>query len=128
MTEAPLKPPELTCDVCSAEPAVGVACVPFVPMSVAYGRRCLDANAHPWDVLVANQACLGTTSLDADAVHPAWRSMVLDTLKHLGKTKEQFDADVVESIDFANQEEAKMAAQEPSGEPPRPFDQEKEEQ
>ena len=84
----------LTCDVCGKEEAVGVACVPFVPMSVAYGRECLQANAHPWDVLVANTACLnGLENACKD-----WKTMVEDTCKHLGKTMEEFNHDVEESI------------------------------
>lgn len=35
------------CEVCGAEPMVGVAAVPGVPMSVAYGRNCLQHGATP---------------------------------------------------------------------------------
>jgi hypothetical protein len=82
---------ELTCDVCEKEPAVGVACVPGVPISMAYGAHCLAANAHPLSILVANTACCG-----GDLSHLAgwWQDMVTDTLTYLGKTREWFDAEV----------------------------------
>lgn len=35
------------CEVCQAEPSVGVASTPLAAMSVAYGRRCLQENAQP---------------------------------------------------------------------------------
>jgi hypothetical protein len=35
------------CEVCGNEPGLGVACIPGMPMSVAYGRTCLENNAHP---------------------------------------------------------------------------------
>lgn len=36
-----------TCDVCGAEPAVGVGAVPGAPMSLAYGRECLRRHTQP---------------------------------------------------------------------------------
>lgn len=84
----------LKCDVCNDEEAVGVACVPGVPMSCAYGKRCLEANAHPWGVLIANTACCG----GLDHCNDEWKQMVTDTCTHLGKTLEQFSADVAFEI------------------------------
>ena len=92
--------PELTCSVCEAEPAIGVSAVPGVPFSVAYGLKCLRANAHPYNVLVANTAsivsevdmAMGTGVLEPTA--DWWKKMVLDTLAHLDIAPEQFDADV----------------------------------
>lgn len=41
-----------SCDVCDNEPMKGVASIPGMPVSVAYGENCLRANAHPWWALV----------------------------------------------------------------------------
>ena len=82
---------EMKCEVCQNEPVCGVASIPFIPMSVAYGAKCLAANAHPWWALVANQAAIGDP---LETTHPVWQAMVRDTCRHLGKTVEQFKADV----------------------------------
>lgn len=82
--------PALICEVCGDEPAVSVASVPGVPISVAYGRKCLDANAHPYGIVVANTADVDGYDNSAEW----WKQIVDDTLVHLGKTREQFDADV----------------------------------
>lgn len=85
---------DLKCDVCDDEPVVGVFAVPGVPCSIAYGQRCLDANAHEWGLLVANTSICG----GLDQMAGWWKQMVEDTCKHLGKTREQFDADVAQAI------------------------------
>lgn len=79
-----------TCDVCGKEPAVGVAAVPGVPISMAYGRDCLEANAHPYGILVANTALVG----GLDRAGDWWIEMVDATLLHLHKTRVDFDRDV----------------------------------
>jgi hypothetical protein len=61
-------PEEWKCAVCQNELAVGVACIPGIPMSVAYGRTCLEAGAHPSWALRANVACCG----GVDAVIPEY--------------------------------------------------------
>jgi len=83
----------LICDVCGKNEAVGVAAVPMVPISMAYCRACLDANAHPWEILVANTACIG----GLDSANESWKEMVMDTCKHLGRTLEEFNTAVAES-------------------------------
>lgn len=83
-----------TCDVCGAEPSVGVVSVPGVPCSMSYGRRCIDAGAHPWGILVANTACIGGLQHAA----PWWKTMVEDTCRHLGKTIDEFNRDVDASL------------------------------
>lgn len=45
------------CEVCKQEPAVGVACVPGIPYSAAYGRNCLQNYADPYEIVRANIAC-----------------------------------------------------------------------
>lgn len=83
---------EFLCEVCGKEAAVGVASVPMVPMSVAYGLACLRANAHPWDILAINTAVLGGLA----HTNEAWRAMVEDTCKHLGRSQEEFETAVSE--------------------------------
>lgn len=82
------------CDVCNKNESVGVACVPGVPISMAYCRECLQVNAHPYYVLVANTAMCG----GLDQMNDEWKGMVTDTCKHLGKTIEQFNLDVQDDI------------------------------
>src|SRR5579864_694785 len=84
----------MLCDVCSKNEALGVCCVPGCPVSMAYCKECLQANAHPWGILVANTACCNGRQNMVEA----WNEMILATCKHLGKTIEQFDADVALGI------------------------------
>jgi hypothetical protein len=119
--------PEITCQVCDAEPAVGVAAVPGVPVSMAYGSNCLAANAHPYSILVINTAMCG----GYDQTVEEWRKMVDDTLAHLGKAREQFDADVEremedqrkdeEDLRLAYEKELGHALNEGGAGPPGPF-------
>lgn len=83
------------CEICNKNQATGVCCVPGVPISCAYCKECLDANAHPWWVLLANTVCLGGLE------HAAywWKKMVEDTCLHLGRTKEEFNQEVQKEID-----------------------------
>lgn len=82
------------CEVCGLHPAIGVACVPGLPVSAAYCTRCVQANAHPWGYLVANTAIAGGLHHTA----PYWREMVENTCTHLGKTMVQFNDDVTATI------------------------------
>lgn len=83
------------CEVCNKNQAVGVCCVPGVPISCAYCKECLEANAHPWWVLLANTVCIGGLINAA----PWWKKMVEDTCRHLGRTKEEFNQEVQKEID-----------------------------
>lgn len=74
------------CEVCDQNESIGIAAMPGVPCSVAYCRECLDANAHPWGLLIANTACVGGLK----NVTPWWKEMVEATCKKLGKTIEEF--------------------------------------
>jgi hypothetical protein len=78
------------CDVCDEEPSVGVASVPGMPVSVAYGKTCLQANAHPWELLVANTALCGGFDQTAEW----WQEMVMATCSRLGRSLAEFEADV----------------------------------
>ena len=82
------------CEVCGKNTSVGVACIPMVPMSVAYCQECLNANAHPWWALVANTAL----AEGLEHCNKEWKQMVEDTCTHLGKTLTDFNTDVVNKI------------------------------
>lgn len=86
--------PALACAVCNNEPAVGVAAIPGMGMSEAYGQDCLDANAHPWWALVMNTSIIGGLEQCA----PWWQDMVRDTCAHLNRSLEDFNAEVARDI------------------------------
>lgn len=102
--------PELTCEVCGNEPAVGVAAVPGVPYSAAYGRECLHANAHPYGILIANTAMIVWGYVDGDVDDPLantadwWQQMVRDTLRHLDLSEEDFRREVAGVVDDLRRE------------------------
>lgn len=92
----------LNCDVCGTGATLGVACVPGLPISVAYCEDCLRAGAHPYETLVIATADLGGLDDSADW----WKEMVQNTLKHLKIPWSQFFADVDEAIaDFIKMEQ-----------------------
>lgn len=91
--------PEPICEVCKRNKAVGVAAVPMVPMSVAYCRECLEANSHPLHILIANTVCVG----GLERASEGWKQMVMDSLKHQGKTLEWFNGQVQEGIKNMNE-------------------------
>lgn len=78
------------CGVCGhtgiIDEEVFVACIPGVPYSAAYCRKCVLANAHPWGILVANTACCGGWKKCNDE----WKQIVLDTCNHLNRTLDEF--------------------------------------
>jgi hypothetical protein len=94
-----IKIEELICEICNKEPALGVCAVPGVSFSCAYGKACLEANAHPWGILIANTACIGGLEQSAGW----WKEMVECTCKHLGKTIEEFNKEVEEDIRKMNE-------------------------
>jgi hypothetical protein len=63
-------------------------------MSSAYCVECLQAGAVPYWAAVANTAACGGW----EGVHEVWKEIVEATLKHLGKTSEQFLDDVEKDI------------------------------
>ena len=87
-----------TCEVCNKNTSIGICCIPGLPMSCAYCQECLEANAHPWGAIVANTACCG----GLEHTGPEWVDMVHCTLKHLGRTIEEFIAEVSKDIDEMN--------------------------
>lgn len=91
--------PELICNVCKTNKAIGVVAVPGVPMSVAYCRECLEANSHPMYILIANTTCAGGLEHTIEE----WKQMVMDSLKCQGKTLEWFNEQVQEGIKSMNE-------------------------
>lgn len=92
------------CNVCEESEAVGVAAMPGVPISFAYCRECLAANAHPYSIVVANTAMIGGTGMSAEW----WQELVMHTLAHLKISPEQFKKDVDEEIAAALADEERM--------------------
>lgn len=83
----------LICEVCDEREAIGVAAVPGVPYSAAFCQECLTAGALPYWIAVSNTALAGG-DLGLAGTVDWWQEVVGDTLKWLGKTREQFDIDV----------------------------------
>lgn len=96
--------PILICDVCDKNVALGVAAMPGVPISFAYCRECIQANAHPYGIVVANTGMCGGMG----DVAGWWLDIVDGTLKHLNIPRKQFDEDVVKFIKDMEEEEANM--------------------
>lgn len=85
-----------TCQCCGNEPSVGVASIPGVPMSIAWGRKCLEAGVVPYDILVANSALGSSGPVIERRPHWAewWEEIIAVTLPYFGKTEEEFIAAV----------------------------------
>lgn len=84
-----------TCDCCEQEPAVGVAAVPFVPLSIAWGRKCLEAHVVPYDIAVTLCAMIGGPGEGVEE----WRGYVERTLAYFEKSTEQFAVDVQDQME-----------------------------
>lgn len=91
---------KVICEVCGKRPAVAVLAT-SVPYSAAYCRECAEAGVDPYWILVANTACIDGLEHAGDW----WREMVARSLEYLGKTREEFDADVAADIKRLNEYE-----------------------
>ena len=78
------------CQVCGEDRETRVCSIPGIPWSAAYCQECFDANAHPYDMIVANTCVAGGYDKCADW----WQGIVDDTLVHLKISKEKFHNDV----------------------------------
>jgi hypothetical protein len=58
------------CEVCQAEPAVGVAAIPGVPMSIAWGRTCLQRG-----VLMPLWTAQATVGMCVPPQEPDWKHL-----------------------------------------------------
>lgn len=86
------------CECCNDEPAVDVGSLPGIPMSIAWGQRCIDADVMPYWAVVANTCCLG----GMDQAAEWWREEVEACLAYFGKTWEQFENDVKQGLEQEN--------------------------
>ena len=65
----------LECDVCKQEPAVGVAsCMLAQPISIAYGKNCLDRGIEARFIVISTIYCIGR---DRAAFAP-WALEIID--------------------------------------------------
>ncbi len=86
---------KLICDACKTNEAAGVACIPYMPMSVAYCLPCLEKNNHPINALIVNTAACG----GLEHTHIDWTNMVLCSLGAQGLTLEWFNEQVNLALD-----------------------------
>lgn len=85
------------CDVCNENESIGVASSWLGAFSSAYCRRCATEGAEPYWAIIAT-ATMGRLGTFQDFV-PAFQDTVMATLKILGKTIEEYWADVEKSIE-----------------------------
>lgn len=83
------------CDCCHENPAIGIAAVPGVPMSIAWCRTCLEAEVAPYEILVANTACCGGIEATAEW----WSELVKRSLSYHKKILPEFLEDVAKALD-----------------------------
>ena len=82
------------CDCCRKEPAIGVAAMPGMPMSIAWCMKCLDAQVIPYWAAVANTAMIG----GMDGAAPWWCEVVERTLAYFSKDRAEFENEVLSEI------------------------------
>lgn len=90
----------MKCDVCNAsDNIVGVFASSLAPMSFAYCKSCAESSAEPYGVLVATLSVSLFSSADYDSqVRDSVKFIVDSSLNIVGKTKEQFFADLDAAI------------------------------
>lgn len=93
----------MKCDTCEERESIGVAAIPGMPMSVAWCQECLQSGAIPWWAAVGNTAIIGGLVNAAEW----WVEIVEATLKHLDRTKEEFEGEVAVRIKELLEEEWK---------------------
>ena len=65
--------------------------MPGMPISVAYCRPCVVANAHPYELIVMQVALCGGTGAVLNNVAVDYIPTIHDTLTHLGKSMDEFE-------------------------------------
>ena len=88
-----------TCDVCGKRDKVVVCASTMGACSFAYCEKCFDKQLEPYGAMVAYISCAGHFPED---VNEGYRELVRHILGGLGKTEEQFIADVDKSINEMN--------------------------
>ena len=81
------------CECCEKEkPIVGVASLPYMPMSIAWCADCLRADVIPFWAAANNTACCG----GLEHTNQGWKDLVERSLKYHNKTQKEFDEAVEE--------------------------------
>lgn len=84
-----------TCGCCDKDKEiVGVACIPGMPMSIAWCVDCLRSGAIPYGAAVTNTAMCG----GLDKTNKEWQALVAVTLDYFDKTPTQFNEDVAKEM------------------------------
>ena len=85
------------CQCCGKEPSVGVASIPGVPMSIAWGRNCLEADVVPLWVCFAQVGAVDDEPgmppdfrYGREMFAPWWLEVHDLTLAYFGVTEEEF--------------------------------------
>ena len=81
----------MNCEVCGSPDVVGVASCGFGPISTAYCANCADKGLAPYRIMVAYISCAGEYP---DDINEYYVNEVRRILKELGRTEEEFTADV----------------------------------
>lgn len=81
----------MSCEVCGNPEVVGVASCGFGPISTAFCADCAEKRLAPYGIMVAYVSCAGEYP---DDINDAYVAEVQRILKELGKTEEEFAADV----------------------------------
>jgi hypothetical protein len=83
------------CECCNRErPIIGVACLPYIAMSISWCKECLQAGAIPYWACVSNTAaCGGWEHTSAE-----WQALVQLSLCYHKKPEAQFLADVAQAL------------------------------
>lgn len=84
----------LVCECCNIHQAIGVASIPYLPVSVAFCIPCLKADNYPYWSIVANTACIGGRQQSSTV----WQQMIQSTCQYQDVSMEQFDKDVQQAI------------------------------
>lgn len=93
------------CECCKLEPSIGVACIPGMPISIAWGKKCLEAQIIPYWAAVANTAMCGGLAETGDG----WQELVFATLEYFKTDYMTFSLDVAWDIqEMMKQEEATL--------------------
>lgn len=84
------------CDVCGREGHVFVACSACGAETHTYCLECLHSGAEPWSALVSYISIAG---FYPDDINENYRDIVRATCARLGRTEEEFAADVKQEIE-----------------------------
>jgi hypothetical protein len=85
----------ITCAVCRRRPAVAILPVPGMDASESCCAECQKGDAIPWDLCVANTACLGGRARTI----AKWQRIIEATCFLNGKTLVEFDQQVEQAME-----------------------------